>query len=73
MINLLHNYNVFYMENGSLCHSEFISRLTALILDYEKVSGDNIRSVYIKNSVLKGGKRVFKISSLHYGEQQSTV
>jgi hypothetical protein len=61
------------MENSNLGYSEFIRRLTALILDYEKASGDDIRGVSIKRAVLKGGKRVFKISSLYYGEQQSTV
>ncbi len=61
------------MENSNLGYSEFIRRLTALILDYENISGDNIHGLNVKRAVLKGGKRVFKINSLHYGEQQSTI
>lgn len=59
------------MENSSFGYSEFIKKLTALILDYEDASGDNIHGLTIKRAVLKGGKRVFKI--MHYGEQQSSI
>lgn len=61
------------MANEVLGYSDFIKKVTLLIRDYEVSSSDNIQSLCIKKSTLKGGQRVLKISSLHYGEQQDTV
>lgn len=71
-MRLLHNYNETYMEKDILTYSDLVKRITLLIRNYELSSGDNIRSLSIKNGILNGS-RILKISSLHYGEQQDTV